>query len=183
MEFVLLRGRPRRTKVMQMGSDRHAQLEKEVCLLSSSWWLQSIWFNVLSWLPAGYRKGRDSSQICRGSVGQCTAGSKGSSVIDKAVEELRSKLTPCCFPLYLTTRCWKQSGACLTTSMKIDQSNTKMSIEIGPDKEDYLSWVAFPVRAEIMAPSLHTKERKKKDRSEWLPSVSLILFYVDFPYA
>ncbi|KAF3337004.1 exonuclease V [Carex littledalei] len=30
MEFVLLHGRPRRTKAMKMGSDRHAQLEKEV---------------------------------------------------------------------------------------------------------------------------------------------------------
>lgn len=36
MEFVLLRGRPRRTKAMKMGSDRHAQLEKEVYILSSS---------------------------------------------------------------------------------------------------------------------------------------------------
>jgi len=31
--------------------------------------------------------------LIQGSVGQSTAGSKGSSVIDKAVEELRSKLT------------------------------------------------------------------------------------------
>lgn len=30
MEFVLLHGKPRRTKAMKAGSDRHAQLEKEV---------------------------------------------------------------------------------------------------------------------------------------------------------
>lgn len=30
MEFVLLHGKPRRTKAMKAGSDRHAQLEREV---------------------------------------------------------------------------------------------------------------------------------------------------------